>query len=105
MSTLEAKRDAAYDELEREAPEPCGCQWFSGCCGAAPHASSPDVDTGTQVGICGQCRDHAAFEPSEENTWKLTDTSVYGDDADGNRGTRLRAWECRECGKEVEVLG
>ena len=110
MSTAEdirqdAKRDAVYVALEREAPEPCGCQWLSECCGAGPHAASPDVDTGTQAGICGQCQNHTGFEKSDENTWKLISTGVYGDDADGNRGVPLKAWECRECGQEVEVTG
>lgn len=110
MSTLEdirqdGKREDAEDKREREAPEPCGCQWLSECCGAAPHAASPDVDTGTQAGICGHCQDHTAFEKSKENTLKLIYTGVYGDDADGNRGVPLKAWECRECGQEVEVTG
>ena len=109
MSTPEdirqdARRDAICDALEREAPEPCGCLFLSHCCGAPPGFGS-DVADDSLAGICAQCRDFAAFEPSEQNTWKLTGTTIYGDDADGNRGVPLKAWECRECGQEVEVTG
>ncbi len=110
MSTLEdirqdGKREDAEDKLEREAPEPCGCQWLSECCGDAPDAGSPDLEKDNSVGICGTCHGPVTFEPSKENTWKLTSTGVYGDDADGNRGVPLKAWTCRECGQEVEVTG
>ena len=37
--------------------------------------------------------------------WFLVDTSVYGDDADGNRGVPLRVWECHNCERKVEVTG
>jgi hypothetical protein len=109
MSTLEdirqdGKRQDAEERFEREAPAPCGCLFFSSCCGAPP-GFGITVTADSPTGICGQCRDHAAFEPSDENTWKLTSTGVYGDDADGNRGVPLRAYECRECGAEVEVTG
>ncbi len=36
--------------------------------------------------------------------WFLVDTSIYGDDADGNRGVPMKTWECHNCGNEVEVL-
>lgn len=32
--------------------------------------------------------------------WSLAQT----DDADGRRGVPLRLWECRNCGREQEVL-
>ena len=41
----------------------------------------------------------------EMRQWFLVDTSVYGDDADGNRGVPLRVWECHNCEREVEVTG
>ncbi len=109
MSTPEdihedGKRQDAEERFERESPEPCGCLFFSSCCGAPP-GFGISVAADSPTGICGQCRDHAAFEPSEENTWKFIEVSVYGDDADGNRGIRLQTWECRECGEEVEVIG
>ena len=103
MSTPEeiredAKRDAIYDARERDAPAPCGCLFLSECCGASLVAA-------TLTGFCPECHDHATFEPSEENTWKFLGTTLYGDDADGNRGVPLRAWECIMCGQEVEVIG
>ena len=108
MSTLEdiredAKRDRYYEWLEAVTPTPCGCLFFSSCCGAPPGFGS-DVAADSPTGICGKCRDQAAFESSEENTWKLIGTTLYGDDADGNRGLPLRTWECCECGEELDVL-
>ena len=98
-------RPISEADVEREAPEPCGCQWLSECCGAGPARDAPIVNTGTQIGLCGRCRNFVGFEKSDENTWKLTGTSVYGDNADGNFGVPLKTWECRECGQEVEVTG
>ena len=44
---------------------------------------------------CGSCG---------ERTWRFRGVSVYGDDADGNRGVPMEAWECA-CGNEIEVTG
>lgn len=38
-------------------------------------------------------------------SWLLRDVTVYGDDADGNRGVPLYLWECKNCGREMEVIG
>ena len=40
-------------------------EWFSACCGAPPHESTPDVGEDNQAGICGQCREHCGFERGE----------------------------------------
>ncbi len=45
---------------------------------------------------CGGCR---------ERVWHFKGRTVYGDDADGNRGIPLEAWECGNCGAEIEVTG
>ena len=110
MSTPEdiredGRREDAEERFERESPEPCGCQWLSECCGVAPHTAAPDISEYNSAGICAQCCHYVSFEKSDENTWKFRGASVYGDDADGNRGVPLKAYECRECGNEVEVLG
>ncbi|KKM16759.1 hypothetical protein LCGC14_1682570 [marine sediment metagenome] len=86
------------------APEPCGCQRVSECCGVPP-GLQPNAAVASNVGICPRCNDHVGFEKSDENTWKFLGTTPYGDDADGNFGVPLRAWECIECGQEVEVIG
>ncbi len=85
-------------------PEPCGCQEVSECCGVVPGLRS-DAATMAHVGICLRCNEHVGFEKSDENTWKFRGATLYGDDADGNRGVPLRTWECTECGQELEVLG
>ena len=84
-------------------PEPCGCVYLSDCC-AAPDVMS-DAGKDNPVGICARCQDHAGFSPSEEDTWKYLGQTLYGDDADGNRGVPLRTWVCTECGEEIEVIG
>ena len=115
MSTPEEIRYDGQQEdreeaLEREAPEPCGCLFLSECCGAPPGyggragVGGPFV-AATLTGFCPKCHDYATFAPSEENTWKFVGAYVYGDNADGNFGVPLKAWECRECGNEVEVTG
>ena len=79
-------------------PKPCRCQWVSTCCGA-PLSEMDSTLT------CSRCHDHTTFEPTDEDTWKFMGTTLYGDDADGNRGVPLRAWQCTECDEEVEVIG
>ncbi|KKK85006.1 hypothetical protein LCGC14_2777600 [marine sediment metagenome] len=98
----DAKRDAAYEEAKHQAPEPCGCQWVSECCGEPPGLRS-DAATASHVGTCPRCKDHVGFERSDKNTWKYLGTTLYGDDADGNRGVLLRTYECRACGRAMEV--
>jgi len=49
--------------------------------------------------------DMARYEPDEDcrcgaHSWECTEQTVYGDDADGNRGRPLRVYECRKCGNE-----
>ncbi len=92
------------EDIRPYIPEPCGCQWVSECCGVPPGLRS-NAATASNVGICPRCGDHVSFEKSDENTWKFLGTTLYGDDADGNRGVPLRAWECIICGNEVEVIG
>lgn len=36
-------------------------------------------------------------------SWVLADATIYGDDADGNRGVPLYLYECVSCGNEAEV--
>ena len=59
------------DELDRHitgcygegaASDADDAEWLSGCCGAAPHESTPDVSEDDKVGICGSCRGHTGFE-------------------------------------------
>jgi hypothetical protein len=115
MSTLEeiredGKRQDAEERFEYESPEPCGCQMLSACCGMSPGyggragVGGPFV-ADTLTGFCPKCHDHVGFEKSDENTWIFKGATTYGDDADGNRGVPLRAYECRVCGNEVEVMG
>ena len=44
---------------------------------------------------CGTC--------GRDDRWSLAEMTVYGDDADGNRGRPLYVFGC-ECGNECEVL-
>ncbi len=106
--TIKQTRDASHT-LCPYIPEPCGCQGLSECCGAPPIGPEagpwvpPTKDS--PVGVCGQYHEHVGFEMSDENTWKFLGTTLYGDDADGNRGVPLRAWVCTVCGNEIEVIG
>ena len=83
-------------------PEPCGCVYLSDCCGAS-HVRP--VLKGASAGLCASCFEFTGFSPSYEDTWKFLGTTLYGDDADGNRGVPLREWVCTECGEEIEVIG
>lgn len=112
MSTAEdiradGKREDYKTKMERMMPEPCGCQWLSECCGAAPVGafSDPTLMADAPVGTCSRCLDSIGFEKSDEKTWEFRGKDVYGDDADGNRGVPMTLWECSACGDEVEVLG
>lgn len=91
------------DKIEALKPGPCGCTWLSECCGAPPHMATPDVAADSPAGICSQCRDNTGFEP-EETAWKYKGQTLFGADADGNRGVPLLHFECPECGNEMEVI-
>ena len=100
----DAKRERYEEQLETVLPEPCGCEMLSECCGASAHEATPDVSKDNAAGVCGACREHTSFEPSDEQTWVQIDSSMYGDDADGNRGVSMRVFQCKVCKEEKEVI-
>lgn len=100
----DAKRERYEEQQEAILPDPCGCEFLSECCGIAPGEASPDVSKDNLAGICGGCREHTAFEPSQEQTWVQTYSGIYGDDADGNQGALMRMFECTNCRAEKEVV-
>ncbi len=55
----DAKRERYEEKQEAVIPEPCGCEFLSGCCGRLPSEATPDVGKDSLTGICDGCNDHS----------------------------------------------